>query len=463
MNHILTGDAHGVPFAIAEISLLDAKGYRMFGGVLASFRLSRPRPGLTIVTRDRGILGNLLAHAGSGIERLPLEDPTFEGVFEVYGTDQVGGRVILTTTMLERLKALDQLAHARGFACAFLEEHLLIALRGMSWRCPSWRILRPVDTLASGIRGVAGRPGGSAGGDRAHAEPRRSIGRVGRVVRADRPTGRPRRHAARGEVFSSGLWRLVGEGGMALIYVASGSLFGGVALFGAWYGVKEGYSSNLFWYFWGLISAGIVYGAYAIATRSARGRAAGVAVERAAADPQAMKHARAYFDQLNRAYNAVHQTKEDLFWATYMAISDDQAGFTRAENAYKDFISDPAKLQATRDHRRAAAGPARQRGTRRAAARLERLAGAVRGQHHRQRRGPRADARDHRSRGGAVCQEARAAAPPHQRARRVRGRHAQHAGHQSGHQSGGRAPPQLLRRASARSSAGCWTTASSIW
>ena len=44
VNHILTGDAHGVPFAIAEISLLDAKGYRMFGGVLASFKLSRPRP-----------------------------------------------------------------------------------------------------------------------------------------------------------------------------------------------------------------------------------------------------------------------------------------------------------------------------------------------------------------------------------------------------------------------------------
>ncbi len=75
VDHILTGDAGGVPFAIAEIALLDAKGYRMFGGVLASFRLARPRPGLTIVARDHGILGNLLARAGSAIERLPLEDP----------------------------------------------------------------------------------------------------------------------------------------------------------------------------------------------------------------------------------------------------------------------------------------------------------------------------------------------------------------------------------------------------
>src|SRR5207302_8010636 len=99
-----------------EIALLGAKGYRMFGGVLASFRLSRPRDGLTVVTRDHGILGNLLARAGSGIDRLTLEDPDFEGVFEAYGTDQVAGRVLLTTTMLERLKALDHHAHAHGFA-----------------------------------------------------------------------------------------------------------------------------------------------------------------------------------------------------------------------------------------------------------------------------------------------------------------------------------------------------------
>ena len=40
----------------------------------------------------------------------------------------------------------------------------------------------------------------------------------------------------------------------------------------------------------------------------------------------------------------VHETKEDLFWATYMAISDDHAGFARAEQAYKAFVSDPVKL-----------------------------------------------------------------------------------------------------------------------
>ncbi len=66
--------------------------------------------------------------------------------------------------------------------------------------------------------------------------------------------------------------------------------------------------------------------------------------------PAAPQQARAFFEQLNHAYNAVHKRKEDLFWATYMATSDDHAGFAAAEGAYKAFISDPAQLAQTRAH-----------------------------------------------------------------------------------------------------------------
>ncbi|MEJ6000021.1 M3 family metallopeptidase [Paucibacter soli] len=57
---------------------------------------------------------------------------------------------------------------------------------------------------------------------------------------------------------------------------------------------------------------------------------------------------RAYFDQLNQDYLAVHKSKEELFWATYMATSDDHAGFARAEQRYKAFISDAGRLTETR-------------------------------------------------------------------------------------------------------------------
>ncbi len=62
-----------------------------------------------------------------------------------------------------------------------------------------------------------------------------------------------------------------------------------------------------------------------------------------------MPSPRDLFDQLNAEYSAVHKTKEDLFWSTYMATSSDDAGFALAEEAYKNFISDPARLAKVRD------------------------------------------------------------------------------------------------------------------
>jgi oligoendopeptidase F len=61
-----------------------------------------------------------------------------------------------------------------------------------------------------------------------------------------------------------------------------------------------------------------------------------------------MSSARELFDQLNTEYAAVHKTKEDLFWSTYMATSNDDAGFAQAEEAYKNFISDPTRLGSVR-------------------------------------------------------------------------------------------------------------------
>ncbi|MGS3139176.1 M3 family metallopeptidase [Aeromonas sanarellii] len=59
--------------------------------------------------------------------------------------------------------------------------------------------------------------------------------------------------------------------------------------------------------------------------------------------------ARNYLNRLNADYLQVHRRKEDLFWSTYMGTSDDQAGFTAAEQAYKAFCADPARLPVLRE------------------------------------------------------------------------------------------------------------------
>lgn len=63
-----------------------------------------------------------------------------------------------------------------------------------------------------------------------------------------------------------------------------------------------------------------------------------------------MQQARSFFHQLNADYLAVHEAKEDLFWSTYMGMSSDHAGFAKAEQAYKEFISAPERLAAVRAH-----------------------------------------------------------------------------------------------------------------
>jgi hypothetical protein len=134
----------------------------------------------------------------------------------------------------------------------------------MHWQCPAGRILRPVgawlDGYAAWLAGLVELPVGIVHTLNLVAVSGDASGTFTSKTRSAIPID-----SGTGQVFSSGLWRFVGEGGMALYYVASGALFGGVALFGAWYGLTEGYSTNLFWYFWGMIAAGVAYGAFAIA------------------------------------------------------------------------------------------------------------------------------------------------------------------------------------------------------
>lgn len=53
-----------------------------------------------------------------------------------------------------------------------------------------------------------------------------------------------------------------------------------------------------------------------------------------------------YLNQLNHDYLKVHRVKEDLFWDTYMGISDDNEGSTQAQTNWTSFLSDPKRIEA---------------------------------------------------------------------------------------------------------------------
>lgn len=51
-----------------------------------------------------------------------------------------------------------------------------------------------------------------------------------------------------------------------------------------------------------------------------------------------------FLNQLNQQYLAIHRSKEDLFWSTYMGTSDDHKGSTAAQTNWTQFLSDAGKI-----------------------------------------------------------------------------------------------------------------------
>ncbi|MCJ8338045.1 MAG: M3 family metallopeptidase [Pseudomonadales bacterium] len=56
-----------------------------------------------------------------------------------------------------------------------------------------------------------------------------------------------------------------------------------------------------------------------------------------------------YFNQLNNDYIAVHGPKEQLFWTTYMGVSDDHSGCAAAETRWNEFIANGQRIPELRE------------------------------------------------------------------------------------------------------------------
>ena len=129
------GEAHGAAFEICEAELKQRRRTKnrtyyvtVFHGALIRIRFPRTIEGVTLVTRDKGFFNafeswtkKTFGKGGRTLERIGLVDPTFEKLFEVYGTDQVMARYILTPSFMERLLELETLLKGKNVRCVFDE------------------------------------------------------------------------------------------------------------------------------------------------------------------------------------------------------------------------------------------------------------------------------------------------------------------------------------------------------
>lgn len=157
------GEVTGVPFELAE-AFLEKKVRRdkrddydlVFRGLVARYRFPKRFSGRTVVRGDRGLL-NALGHAGVRGERVRLEDPRFEEMFEVFSDDQVEARYLLTPAFMERLSSLGEKSEA-PLQAAFDGEELLLVIdgrRGYFAQPSSWHDLRRNDHIHAFVEDIA--------------------------------------------------------------------------------------------------------------------------------------------------------------------------------------------------------------------------------------------------------------------------------------------------------------------
>jgi hypothetical protein len=132
------GDYRGMPLSIIELKLTKGSGKNertIFHGLTAAVTLPRGLRGTTVVIPDRGMFGNLAERLRGGpCQPVRLEDPTFEKAYEVYGSDQVSARALLTPAFMERFLAFAGAGHFGAPAALVQDNRLLMALGTMGGR-----------------------------------------------------------------------------------------------------------------------------------------------------------------------------------------------------------------------------------------------------------------------------------------------------------------------------------------
>ncbi|HPF23059.1 MAG TPA: DUF3137 domain-containing protein [Hyphomonas sp.] len=136
----VTGVRDKVDFELFEAHLeekrtsTDSKGrttttwVTVFKGQCLRFKFEKTFYGRTLVTRDAGFFNRF--GGGNGMQRAALEDPEFEKIFEVYTTDQVESRYLLTPDLMQELVDLEKTFHGGKLKCCFDGGELFITLQG---------------------------------------------------------------------------------------------------------------------------------------------------------------------------------------------------------------------------------------------------------------------------------------------------------------------------------------------
>ena len=111
-------------FDISDMLLPKAKRNIKFNGLVIKVKLNKKFKGNTIVVPD----SMFHLKPDSKLRRTVLEDVKFERKFDVFTTDEVEARYLITTSFMERLNKLSVVFKADKVSCAFYNKELFIGI-----------------------------------------------------------------------------------------------------------------------------------------------------------------------------------------------------------------------------------------------------------------------------------------------------------------------------------------------
>ena len=125
-----------------------------FRGLLITLEVPKRFTGHTIVKRDHGGLANWFGKtfAQRGMQQIALEDPRFENRYQVYSTDQIEARYLLSPSFMERLVHLEELFTSHqmdrcNLQCAFKDGKLLFTIPAKREWFSTGSIFRPANFI----------------------------------------------------------------------------------------------------------------------------------------------------------------------------------------------------------------------------------------------------------------------------------------------------------------------------
>jgi len=124
------GEYRGVKIAMSECEYTISRGkstISVFKGVVIKLKMNKNFEGITVVRPKYAGLDDVSDLKKLKLEKIELEDPEFNKEYNVYSTDQIESRYLLTTSFMERFKNLTLAFYSAGTYCSFYGDSVYIA------------------------------------------------------------------------------------------------------------------------------------------------------------------------------------------------------------------------------------------------------------------------------------------------------------------------------------------------